>query len=192
MTFPVYLNLIATDWLGPVGVAVSPRGLRCLRMNVAGREEFLEMNQASWEGDYIYSDQETERYTDQIERYLAGELRSFNLPIDWTGYTRFQQAVLRETLRIPYGETRSYGEIAAAIGNPMAARAVGQAEKRNQVPLVIPCHRVIGSDGSMTGYGGRQNTDLKARLIAFEEGQLDQGKINRSRSRPDFPVPPRI
>ena len=76
---------------------------------------------------------------------------------------------MKETLAIPFGETRSYGEVAAAIGRPKASRAVGQAEKRNQVPLVIPCHRVIGSDGSMTGYGGSENTDLKARLIAFEK-----------------------
>ena len=78
---------------------------------------------------------------------------------------------MQETLAIPYGETRSYGEVAAAVGRPKAARAVGQAEKSNHAPLVIPCHRVIGSDGSLTGYGGPDNTDLKARLIAFERGK---------------------
>ena len=81
--------------------------------------------------------------------------------------------VLKATQAIPYGETRSYGQVAAVIGKPQAARAVGQAEKRNQVPLVIPCHRVIGSDGSLTGYGGSSNTDLKGRLIAFEKGSRD-------------------
>jgi methylated-DNA-[protein]-cysteine S-methyltransferase len=79
---------------------------------------------------------------------------------------------LERTLQIPYGETSSYGEIAAAIGKPKAARAVGQAEKNNQVPLVIPCHRVIGSDGSLTGYGGKGNVDLKAKLLVFEQALL--------------------
>jgi methylated-DNA-[protein]-cysteine S-methyltransferase len=95
----------------------------------------------------------------------------FSVPIDWGGYTQFQKAVLEATQAIPYGETRSYGEIAAAVGNPNAARAVGQAEKRNQVPLVIPCHRVIGSDGGMTGYGGTTNTQLKTDLIDFENSR---------------------
>jgi len=82
--------------------------------------------------------------------------------------------VLQETLSIPYGETRSYGQISAAIGNPKASRAVGQAEKSNQIPLVIPCHRVIGSDGSLTGYGGKDNTDLKAWLLDFEKAGLNR------------------
>jgi methylated-DNA-[protein]-cysteine S-methyltransferase len=155
-----------------VGVAVSSQGLRRLRMDVDSREGFLRLNQAYGDGEYHYSEEQTARYTDQIRGYLSGQLRAFSLPIDWTIYTPFQAAVLRETLRIPYGQTRSYGTVAASIGKPLASRAVGQAEKRNQIPLVIPCHRVIGSDGSMTGYGGKQNTDLKARLIAFEKGNV--------------------
>lgn len=168
MTELIYLNLIETDWLGLVGVAVSALGLRRLRMDVGGKEQFLLDNQSYREGEYTFSASGTEPFTSQIRNYLQGELQIFTLPIDWSIYTPFQKAVLQETLRIPYGETRSYGEVARAVGKPGAARAVGQAEKRNQVPLVVPCHRVIGADGSMTGYGGRSNTDLKARLIAFE------------------------
>lgn len=169
MAVPIFLGLIETDWLGLVGVAVSPQGLRRLRMDLDSRESFLQMNQAYGDGEYSYADDQTAIYTDQLRDYLNGQLRSFSLPIDWAVYTPFQLAVLRETLRIPYGQTRSYGQVAAAIGKPLASRAVGQAEKRNQIPLVIPCHRVIGSDGSLTGYGGKDNTDLKARLIAFEK-----------------------
>jgi O-6-methylguanine DNA methyltransferase len=170
MAVPVFLGLIETDWLGLVGVAVSPQGLRRLRMDLDSSESFLRMNQVYEDGEFFYADEQTAFYTDQVRDYLTGRLRAFSLPIDWTVYTPFQAAVLRETLRIPYGQTRSYGQVAASIGKPRASRAVGQAEKRNQIPLVIPCHRVIGSDGSLTGYGGKDNTDLKARLIAFEKG----------------------
>lgn len=172
MENPVYLTVIKTDWLGLIGIAVTSRGLLRLRMVLEGREDFLRLNQACQDGEYSYEELETAHYAAQIRDYLSGKLRTFSLPIDWSGYTAFQEAVLRETLKIPYGETRSYGEIAAAVGKAGAARAVGQAEKRNQVPLVIPCHRVIGADGSLTGYGGRGNTELKARLLAFERGIL--------------------
>jgi methylated-DNA-[protein]-cysteine S-methyltransferase len=128
----------------------------------------LKLNLRFQEGEYLYSGQETREVLEQLQAYLDFEMKEFNLPIDWTVYTDFQKAVLSETLAIPYGETRSYGEIAALIGKPKASRAVGQAEKRNQVPLVIPCHRVIGSDGSLTGYGGKDNTDIKELLLNFE------------------------
>ncbi len=169
MAVTVYLNLIETDWLGLVGVAVSSRGLLCLGLDVKSRQDFLFANQNFADGVFVFSETETELFTAQIQSYLAGELRSFSLPIDWSVYTPFQQAVLKETQRIPYGETRSYGQIAAAIARPRAARAVGQAEKRNQTPLVIPCHRVVGSDGSLTGYSGGEGVELKARIIAFEQ-----------------------
>ena len=164
----IALNLIQSEMLGEIGIAVSPRGLLRLRMFQDGKEGFLKLNQAYDEGEYRYSVPETREAVEQIMAYLTGELREFSLPIDWKGYTDFQRDVLRQTLKIPYGQTRSYGEIAQAINRPKAFRAVGQAEKNNQVPLVIPCHRVIGSDGSLTGYGGKENTDIKARLLNFE------------------------
>ncbi len=88
----------------------------------------------------------------ELERYFAGDLRNFSVPLAPRG-TPFQLAVWATLLAIPYGETRSYGEIAAAIGRPTAARAVGLANGRNPISLIIPCHRVIGQDGSLTGYG---------------------------------------
>ena len=133
------------------------------------------MNEPYREGEYLFSEQETKPALDQLKAYLNYEIKQFALPIDWSGYTKFQKDVLQETLSIPYGETRSYGQVAAAIGNPKASRAVGQAEKSNEVPLVIPCHRVLGSDGSLTGYGGKDHTDIKAWLLNFEKIGLDQG-----------------
>lgn len=169
MTVPIYLDVIEAGFLGNIGIAVSPGGLLRVRMFVKGKKDFLSLNQAYQEGEYVFDSHRTHPFRSQIIDYLRRERRVFSLPIDWESYTPFQEAVLKETLAIPYGETRSYAEVAAAIGRPKASRAVGQAEKRNQVPLVIPCHRVIGSDGSMTGYGGSENTELKARLIAFEK-----------------------
>ena len=169
MTTPIYLNVLQTNMLGLIGVTVSPRGLLRLRMFQKNKEAFLSLNEAYREGIYQYSEPETRMYLDQIKSFLNQELQVFSLPIDWTSYTVFQRAVLEETLAIPYGETRSYGQVAAAIGRPKASRAVGQAEKRNEVPLVIPCHRVIGSNGSLTGYGGKENTDIKDKLLKFEK-----------------------
>ena len=165
----IFLNVFKTDLLGQVGVAVTKNGLLRLRMFQKDKEDFTHLNSEYGEGEYIYSEPETRNVVEQIQAYLNKEIRSFSIPIDWTVYTDFQRAVLQETNQIPYGETRSYGEVAAAIGKPKASRAVGQAEKSNHAPLVIPCHRVIGSDGSLTGYGGKDNIDLKAKILAFEQ-----------------------
>lgn len=102
---------------------------------------------------------------DEILAYLRGERRSFDLPLDPMG-TPFQQAVWAELRRIPYGETRSYAQVAAGIGRPKAVRAVGQANHRNPLPIFIPCHRVIGAPGKLTGYGG--GLDLKQKLLELE------------------------
>jgi methylated-DNA-[protein]-cysteine S-methyltransferase len=171
----IYLNILQTEKLGLIGVAVSERGLRRLRMFQKSKKAFLVLNESYREGEYVFSDQETEPVIEQLQAYLNYEIKEFSLPIDWSVYTAFQKDVLQETLSIPYGETRSYGQISATIGNPKASRAVGQAEKSNQVPLVVPCHRVIGSDGSLTGYGGKENTDLKAWLLDFEKTGLNRG-----------------
>lgn len=103
--------------------------------------------------------------TRQLRAYFAGELREFDLEVDQEG-TGFQRRVWKALLAIPFGETRSYGEIAAAIGRPGAARAVGAANGRNDVPIVVPCHRVIAADGRLHGYAG--GIETKAALLGFE------------------------
>ncbi|MGP9017492.1 methylated-DNA--[protein]-cysteine S-methyltransferase [Streptomyces sp. BR1] len=103
----------------------------------------------------------------QLNAYFAGELTHFDLELDLRG-TDFQRSVWEQLCRIPYGETRSYGELAEALGNPNASRAVGLANGKNPVGIIVPCHRVIGSSGSLTGYGG--GLDRKQRLLAFEKG----------------------
>ncbi|WP_097274720.1 methylated-DNA--[protein]-cysteine S-methyltransferase [Streptomyces sp. TLI_55] len=104
---------------------------------------------------------------DQLEAYFASELKEFTLELRLHG-TPFQRSVWEQLLRIPYGETRSYGELAEALGNPGASRAVGLANGKNPVSIIVPCHRVVGSNGSLTGYGG--GLERKQRLLDFERG----------------------
>ncbi|MER5376420.1 methylated-DNA--[protein]-cysteine S-methyltransferase [Streptomyces sp. NPDC002553] len=104
---------------------------------------------------------------DQLRAYFAGELKEFTLPLRLDG-TPFQRGVWAELRKIPYGETRTYGDLAHALGAPTASRAVGLANGRNPVGIIVPCHRVVGADGSLTGYGG--GLDRKRRLLSFESG----------------------
>lgn len=105
----------------------------------------------------------------QLEQYFAGQRQQFNLPLDFQG-TDFQQQVWRALLTIPYGETRSYKDIALQIGNEKAVRAVGAANGRNPISIIAPCHRVIGSGGALVGFAG--GLDKKQILLSLEQGQI--------------------
>lgn len=108
----------------------------------------------------------------QLEEYFAGKRQEFGLALAPAG-TPFERSVWDELRKIPFGETRSYGEIAHALGRPGASRAVGRANGANPLPIVVPCHRVIGSDGSLTGFGG--GLDAKSRLLELEGRALPFG-----------------
>jgi methylated-DNA-[protein]-cysteine S-methyltransferase len=108
---------------------------------------------------------ETER---QLKEYFQGNRKSFSLKLHLTG-TKFQNDVWQALLAIPFGETRSYGQLARQLGNPRATRAVGAANGRNPIPIVVPCHRVIGASGELTGFGGGLKT--KAHLLELESNQ---------------------
>jgi O-6-methylguanine DNA methyltransferase len=114
--------------------------------------------------------EEVKRIKQELDAYFHHEKKMFDCQVAFENGTDFQQSVWRALLDIPYGETRSYQEIAQTIGRPKAVRAVGQACKRNPIGLVVPCHRVIGKDGSMTGYSGKDYVDLKQRILNFEKG----------------------
>jgi methylated-DNA-[protein]-cysteine S-methyltransferase len=105
----------------------------------------------------------------QLAEYFAGERRSFDLPLDFRG-TDFQKSVWAQLLAIPFGETRSYGEIARNLGNPTASRAVGAANGRNPISIIAPCHRVVGASGSLTGFAG--GLEAKAFLLKLEGPKL--------------------
>jgi len=102
----------------------------------------------------------------QLEAYFNGSLKTFDLDLDIQG-TQFQKSVWQELLKIPYGETINYGEMARRIGNPNACRAVGMANGKNPISIIIPCHRVIGKDGSLTGFGGGMG--VKKQLLELEQ-----------------------
>jgi len=124
-------------------------------------------------GDLVADEQhpilmETQR---QLGEYFAGKRKSFSVALDMRG-TRFQKDVWEALLAIPFGETRSYGQLAKQLGNPQATRAVGAANGRNPVSIIVPCHRVIGSSGELTGFAGGLET--KAHLLSLEE---EDGKL---------------
>jgi O-6-methylguanine DNA methyltransferase len=104
-------------------------------------------------------------YTRELQEYFAGPRRQFTFPLDLRG-TDFQVACWRALLEIPYGETRTYADIARAVGRPQGFRAVGMANNRNPIAIVVPCHRVIASDGTLCGYGG--GLDIKRKLLELE------------------------
>jgi len=104
--------------------------------------------------------------TDELAAYFAGRLTGFTVPVELRGGSAFEQAVWAEIARIPYGEMVTYGAIATALGDPGAARAVGTACNRNPVPVIVPCHRVVGAGGKMVGFGG--GLDRKRRLLELE------------------------
>lgn len=108
-----------------------------------------------------------EKASRQLEEYFAGKRKQFDLPLSLRG-TEFQRQVWAALRDIPYGETRSYGQIAQAVGRPKAVRAVGMANHRNPISIIVPCHRVVGADGSLTGYGG--GLENKKFLLALERG----------------------
>jgi methylated-DNA-[protein]-cysteine S-methyltransferase len=162
MTTTVMLYTQIESPLGPLLLVADDAGLRQI-LFVNGRH--APQPDSSWKEDEA-------RFTEtirQLHNYFAGQLEEFDLPLAPAG-TPFQLAVWRRLCDIPYGATVSYGELANRIGNPKACRAVGLANGSNPIPIVIPCHRVIGNNGKLTGYGG--GLPIKEKLLALERRQL--------------------
>jgi methylated-DNA-[protein]-cysteine S-methyltransferase len=150
----------------------SPVGPLLLVADNAGLRQILFENgnhPARLESSWVEDERSFADVIQQLGSYFAGKLKEFDLPLAPEG-TPFQLKVWRCLCEIPYGETISYGELACRIGNPNAARAVGLANGSNPIPIVIPCHRVIGSNGKLTGYGG--GLPIKEKLLALERRQL--------------------
>lgn len=147
----------------PVGkllIAADPAGLRHIRFD-------SEQRPAAPPSGWRHDPASLAPVVEQLEAYFAGKRRRFDLELAAEG-TEFQLRVWAALLEIPYGETASYRDIAERLGDPAAVRAVGAANGSNPLPIVVPCHRVIGSDGSLVGYGG--GLDVKRRLLALEQG----------------------
>jgi O-6-methylguanine DNA methyltransferase len=145
---------------GPLFLAASPKGL--VRLEFEAR--VMKLNPRKF--DLRGSKQALAPYVRELQEYFDGERREFSMALDLRG-TPFQLACWQALIAIPYGETRSYADIARAIRHPNAFRAVGMANNRNPVAIVVPCHRVIASSGSLCGYGG--GLDLKRKLLDLEQ-----------------------
>jgi O-6-methylguanine DNA methyltransferase len=163
-----WIGVLDTSPLGPVWVAVSDVGLVAVEVDTS--QEMIEAAARRLGfSDIIQEKKRTAEAVAQIGEYLAGTRTVLDLPIDWSVLRPFQQEALQATCAIPYGESRTYGEIARILGKPRAARAVGRAEATNPMPLVIPCHRVIGADGRLHGYGAGRGLETKAWLLNLEK-----------------------
>jgi methylated-DNA-[protein]-cysteine S-methyltransferase len=148
--------------IGKLLLAGDAHGLQQILFSTDGRP-------ATPDPEWIEDDSALTDAIGQLKAYFAGELETFDLSLSPQG-TPFQQKVWSELQKIPYGKTISYGELARRIGNPNAGRAVGLANGANPISIVIPCHRVIGSNGKLTGYGG--GLPIKEKLLALERRQL--------------------
>jgi methylated-DNA-[protein]-cysteine S-methyltransferase len=148
--------------LGPLKLVASDRGLAAILWKDESAARILGSSPVEHPDHPVLV--EAER---QLRAYFAGQLTSFDLPLDFNG-TAFQKSVWQALLTIPFGETRSYAEIARQIGRPTAVRAVGAANGRNPISIVAPCHRVIGSNGDLTGYAG--GLAAKRHLLGIERG----------------------
>ena len=144
--------------VGPLLIVASEQGLV--------RLEF-DRDPAKVPANAVASDEKTAPYVRQLEEYFARRRQHFDFPLDLRG-TEFQKRCWQALLEIPYGETRSYADIARAVGNPRGFRAVGLANNRNPIAIVVPCHRVLASDGTLCGYGG--GLDVKQKLLELEKG----------------------
>lgn len=163
----IWIGSAENTALGDIWVAVGQNGLIAVAIDCD--ETTLRQRVATNGTAAILRDEaRVAPYTVQISQYLAGDRHNFELPIDWHVLTPFQEKSLRLVTLIPYGETRTYGDIARELGQPGASRAVGNANARNPMPLVIPCHRVLGHDNRLHGYGAGNGLGTKAWLLRME------------------------
>ena len=161
----VYYTSFDSPLLKKVFVASTAKGV-CMVDFLTSEKAFLKELKSLFRGEIVRDDQKNKAVLSQLKRYLKGELQRFDCPLDFRG-TPFEKKVWSKLAKIPYGQTRSYKEIARAIGHPKASRAVGNANGKNPLPLIVPCHRVIESDGGLGGFG--HGIKVKKQLLDFEK-----------------------
>jgi methylated-DNA-[protein]-cysteine S-methyltransferase len=161
----IFYSSLHSSLLGKVFVASTERGV-CMVDFLTSEIGFLKRLKKRFPGEIIRDDRKNKNVLNQLKKYLKGELQRFNCKLDFKG-TPFQKKVWSALAKIPYGQTRSYKEIARSIGYPNAFRAVGNANGRNSIPLIIPCHRVIENNGGLGGFG--HGIGVKRRLLELEK-----------------------
>jgi O-6-methylguanine DNA methyltransferase len=157
--------------LGDLWVAVSEQGLVAVRFP-STQEQFTAALMKRQTAVVNFAPEKVNQTLDQLREYAAGTRYTFTFPIDWSVLNEFQRLALQLTFEIPYGETRTYKEIAMQMGKPRAARAVGRAEATNPMPVVLPCHRVVGSDRKLHGYGAGNGLSTKEWLLKLEKAVM--------------------
>lgn len=164
----VYIGQLPESPLGNLWGALTEHGWWALDYRVS-EEDFLEKVRRR-EGPTIIADPvQLSSALAEVVKYLDGKRKIFSHPVDWDGMTKFQIQVRKAVMMVPYGRTAPYGQIAAQLGKPKAARAVGRANATNPIPLVIPCHRLVGSGGGLRGYGGAGGVKTKRWLLDLEQ-----------------------
>lgn len=163
---PIYIGELNGTPLGDFRLAVSDFGLVAIEW--ADSQPALDSYLARLKRPIQSNQKKIAPYAKELREYLTGQRTAFTIPIDWTLFTPFQREALQAVFRIPYGETRTYIEIAREIDRPHAYRAVGSANAMNPMPIVVPCHRVIGTDGKLHGYGGGEGLKTKEWLLKME------------------------
>ena len=162
--FVIHIGELNGTPVGDLRLAASDRGLVAV--------EWAD-SQPDFDSYLLHSDpQAVAPYASELQEYFAGGRREFSFPIDWSIFRPFQKEALQRVFRIPYGETRTYMEIAIEMDRPRAYRAVGRANATNPMPIVIPCHRLIGTDGKLHGYGGGEGLKTKEWLLKMEEAVI--------------------
>ncbi len=164
---PIHYNVVSLPQ-DRIGLAASEKGLFCLVLGLQNEQEFLDLLKKYRVRNPVRDASRFETVTRELEQYYAGKLETFSCPLDLTPGTAFQQQVWRTLQTIPYGETRSYRWLAEAVGRPRAMRAVGNANGKNPLPIVVPCHRVVRENGGLGGYTG--GVHIKRSLLDLESG----------------------
>ncbi len=160
----IYYSSFSSPFLKKVFVASTSKGL-CMVDFLTSEKSFLKELKRLFPGDIIEDDRKNRKILFQLKNYLKGRLKRFDCPLDLRG-TFFQKKVWSALAKIPYGKTRSYQEIARSIGHPKAFRAVGNANGSNPIPIILPCHRVIETNGGLGGFG--HGIRVKQQLLDFE------------------------
>ncbi|MBS5939107.1 methylated-DNA--[protein]-cysteine S-methyltransferase [Clostridium sartagoforme] len=166
----LYYSKLNTEIIGEIIIVKSDMGLKRIEIIEDSFKKFKN-NCDLKEITLVESIKECSDVAEQINEYFNGERSQFDLKIDLSG-TEFRKRVWEELLKIPYGESRSYSDIAKAIGKDKAVRAIGQANKSNPIPIIIPCHRVIGKNKKLIGYAGN-HTDIQEKLLNFEKSNKE-------------------
>ena len=166
-----YIGNTGPTPLGDLWVAVSENGLVAVDFPTT-QTDFIARLEKHRGGPVEFAPEKVREAVEQLREYAAGNRREFSMPIDWSVLNDFQHRALKFTAAIPYGQTRTYKYIAVELGNPRAARAVGRAEATNPMPIVLPCHRVVGSDGKLHGYGGGAGLPTKEWLLRLEKALI--------------------